>query len=143
MELLESHWIDIALNMLSYLLAAGFTLTIYSLFQRKRPVVAEQGASDRMQAAEESNDHTPDPVTRANLSGSSFVSLRDDNIRSQEAPASPDASRATTERNHHDRRDIIRLARELAKAGTAPEIIKKTLPISDGELALLQRSSQN
>lgn len=138
-QILNQHGIDIALNAAGYLIAAALGMVIFSLFSRRRePVVAATA-------------ETPLPETKATTAKSTeparpveaprFVSLK----RSEEgrvAGNSPKTESAPTTSSRRDRVEIIRLAREMVKAGAPHENIKRTLPISDGELALLAQANR-
>jgi len=119
MDVLNDQLIDIGLNVLGYLVAGALGMLIYSTFHgsRKAPAVV--------------------PVESAQTKGpqsTKVVSEVGENEISQAAEPTPRIDR----NKRADRVEIVRLAREMIKAGTNGETIRRTLPISEGELALLQ-----
>lgn len=131
MDGLQNQMIDIGLNTLGYVVAGLLGVVIYSMAGKKKAQpVRSQSIGEPTAAA----IVPPTPVG----SDVEFLDLRQQSIqsnRNERASVSP-TRRAGTSRP--DRAEIIRLAREMLKAGTPTEMIKRTLPISDGELSLLQ-----
>ena len=136
MEVFNEQIVDIGLNVLGYLVAGGLGVLIYSVFQRRpRPIEATAAAAV-----------TPDPVPEAPARPSArqdfeFVNLRSEprNATPKDTDETPTPPRPATA--HRDRKEIIRLARQMIKAGAAGEQITRTLPISQSELALLQNGN--
>ena len=137
MEVAYDQWIDAGINALGYLVASGLAVLVYSVFQRKR--------APQEQAAPVTAHKTAEPAPTATVSDSPkarFVDFR----RSDSTAANGDLAGAVSRvssapTGRRDRAEIIRLAREMIKAKTPQETIKRTLPISDGELALLQSNN--
>lgn len=133
MDVFNDRIIDIGLNALGYLVAGGLGMLLYSVLPRRsrRPATeAATPAALSVPAAESDPKNTFE-----------FVELRPSPVEGQ-GESKVDSivgSKGGTARR--DRREIIRLAREMLKAGTADEMVKRTLPISDGELALLHNGN--
>lgn len=143
MEVWNSDWIDPALTILGYLLAGGLGAVIYAARQAKRTAEATNPADARSSNIKavpgdeaESTIAEPRPGRRTRAAGAGqFVDLS--NHRSGAAAAATEMAEKPRG-NHRDRPEIVRLAKEMLKAGTAPQIIRRTLPITEAELALLQ-----
>jgi len=133
MDVLNEQVIDIGLRVIGYLAAAALGMLLHSAIRGRRRATVAAGARDA----------SPTPV-RAELGHpeAQFVSLRNPQNNTvatrTEASASTSALKADSRR---DRPEIIRLARQMLKAGTPTEMIRRTLPISDAELAFLQSAS--
>ncbi len=137
MDGLQNQLIDIGLNTLGYVVAGMLGMVIYSFAGRKKvqPVQIQAAAEPTAAAI------APPMSGTADVADVEFLDLRQQSIQSRQSTknSSPSASQAgRTAPGKPDRVEIIRLAREMLKAGTPTEMIKRTLPISDGELSLLQ-----
>jgi hypothetical protein len=135
MEVSYDQLIDTGINALGYLIASGLAVLVYSLFQRKR---APQARS--LTVATPAPDLSP--ATSRATRRAEFVDLK----RSDTTAANGDLAGAVSRLSsggvgRRDRAEIIRIAREMLEARTPQETIKRTLPISDGELALLQSNN--
>ncbi|MBU0983199.1 MAG: hypothetical protein KKA42_04975 [candidate division Zixibacteria bacterium] len=146
MDVLQNHAIDIGINILGYLLAAGFGMVIYSMFRRRRPeaaAVAPTAAVTISTALPEAAE-TPSTPTSGPRKVDRNIEFLD--LRGCDSPqVAEDVARATAKpaaSGRRDRAEIIRIAREMLKAGAPSEAIKRTLPVSDGELALLQSGNK-
>jgi hypothetical protein len=125
--------IDIGLTVIGYLAAAGLGMLIHSAVSGRR----------RLAAARVPESVTP-PRQAASVEsvGVQFVDLRSSRGRSEgtEREAHGQAQAAKTD-HRRDRPEIIRLARQMLNAGTPAEMIRRTLPITDAELAWLQSAN--
>ncbi len=129
--------IDIGLNVLGYLIAGTLGMLVHSTFRGKK--TAPAAVSAEMTPAE------APPVTKsaAETRNLEFVSFRQrDSVGNDETSSPPEPQPRVDRSKRADRSEIVRLAREMIKAGTPGEMIKRTLPISEGELALLQIGKQ-
>jgi len=133
MDVLNDQLIDIGLNVLGYLVAGALGMLIYSTFHgsRKAPAVVP------VESAQTKGPQSTKVVSeKRNLE---FVSFRQaDVVGENEISQSVEPTPRIDRNNRADRVEIVRLAREMIKAGTNGETIRRTLPISEGELALLQ-----
>jgi len=111
--------------------AAALGMVVHSAFQgRSRRTTATVPAP-----AEEAARALSRPSPAADYE---FVDLRLKTAVRTPSTTVSDVPKAKPNPGHRDRPEIIRLAREMIKAGTSRDMIKRTLPISDVELALLQ-----
>ena len=127
---------DIGLNAMGYLVAGGLGMLLHSVLRdqcRKPAPVSE--------APTEAVTHSSDQLTPDLNQDIEFVDLR---RRSDDEPGESGTVRGLTAPGftaRRDRREIIRIAREMLRAGTADDMIKRTLPISESELTLLQNGN--
>ncbi len=136
MTISQDMIIDVALNVAGYLAAAGLLLVVGSMFRRtpKRAKVAaqvpESASQDAPSRAERTTEHRR----------LEFVNLKSDSVI-PESPSQPTrrAGREDIGAYRRNRVEVMRLAREMLEAGSTRERVRETLPISEGELALLTR----
>ena len=133
MDVFNDRIIDIGLNALGYLVAGGLGMLLYSMLPRRSRRVATEAATPAAPLA---------PATgSAPKNTFEFVDLRQGPVNGQSMSRADSGSGNKGGPGRRDRREIIRLAREMLRAGTADEMVKRTLPISDGELALLHNGN--
>ena len=118
MDVWNNQLIDIGLNTLGYLIAGALGALIYSSMTARRTAPAK--AETRPEVAPVASQPA------AVVADSRFVDLR--NEKKNDTPARP---------ARRDKGEIMRLARKMIQAGADPETIKRTLPVTDGELNLL------
>lgn len=131
MDISSDFFVDMFLNLVGYLAAGALGVVVYPTLARwlKRhfAVVA------------------PLPVTSAQAetketasSAAQFLRLGSPSIETRSAPGAVAAEAPrTTAADHRNRVDIIRIAREMLKAGADNKRIQQVLPVSEAELALL------
>ena len=120
---------DVAINALGYLAAGAFSVVIYRLFRGgSRTVAPTPAVAAAVPAASDVSD------SGRGRPGAQFVRLGNEE-RQKDAVSTAGESRNGGRRR--DRSEVIRLAREMVKAGTPNHQIKDLLPVSDAELALL------
>jgi len=136
MDVLNEQIIDLGLNVIGFLAAAGLGMLLHSgvvQHRRRAATTSEPG----LKAADAS-----DATARQVVPSVQFVDLR---RRSEEAikpePGNQGPARAATGDGRRDRVEIIRLARQMLSAGAPGETVRRTLPISEGELAFLQSAN--
>lgn len=123
--------IDIGLNVLGYLIAGTLGMVVYSMFAHRRSAKATEAPAAAT---------VPQPAaTEEGRKRLNYVDLRRSDVSEANGDMAGELSRSSTS-PRRDRAEIMRLARQMMKAHTPQETIKRTLPISDGELALLQSS---
>ena len=136
MDVPYDQLIDIGLNVLGYLVAGALGMVVYSTFQRRQAVPAARAAAAvptaKTRAAASTETPTEGPRKLA------FVDFRRSDTSEPNGDLAGAVSRTSGSSTRRDRAEIIRLAREMMQARTPQETIKRTLPITDGELALLQ-----
>jgi len=117
MDVWNDRILDIGLNALGYLIAGALGMLLYSVvYGRRRQTVSQPSESAP----------TAGRVDRSEAS--QFVDLRNQT----KAPV------AATGAGRRDKAEVVRLARKMMQAGADREMIKRTVPISDGELNLLE-----
>ncbi|HVP06961.1 MAG TPA: hypothetical protein VMS71_03890 [Candidatus Acidoferrum sp.] len=136
MTISQDMIIDVALNVAGYLAAAGLLLIIGSLF-RRTPKRAKATAPVTESVAQDTLSRTERTTERRRLE---FVNLKSDTARpeDQSRPVQK-AGREDIGAYRRNRVEVMRLAREMLEAGSTRERVRETLPISEGELALLTR----
>jgi hypothetical protein len=125
MDVLNDRLIDAGLNALGYLIAGGLGVLIHSIIldRRRATRVVAEAPAEAVEPARPTASKAPQ-----------FVSLKTTSMTSQPVAApSPE-----TVPSRKDKAEIVRLARKMVQAGTDRKIIKRTLPISDAELNLLE-----
>ncbi|MDH4155874.1 MAG: hypothetical protein OEW00_01175 [candidate division Zixibacteria bacterium] len=121
---------DVAINALGYLAAGAFSVVVYRLFQGgsraavQPPVVAVAAAPADNGTSDSGRDRP----------GAQFVRLGNEG-RQKDAVST--AGECGTGGARRDRSEVIRLAREMVRAGTPNQQIKDLLPVTEAELALL------
>ena len=135
MDVINDHIMDIGLNALGYLVAGGLGVLLHSAFMGRRRQVA--GVPAPTPDIESQPDDPSRPSTRQPFE---YVDLRQQRKGKTDAAVGI-ASRPAAATAHRDRREIIRVARQMLKAGAAGDQIRATLPISQSELTLLQNSN--
>ncbi len=136
MEVSYDQLIDTGINALGYLVASGLGALVYALFQRQGEAYGRAVASAPMTA-----EPMPTAVTRPTRRVE-YVDLKRSDTTAANGDLAGAVSRLSNAGNgRRDRAEIIRIAKEMLDARTPQETIKRTLPISDGELALLQSNN--
>jgi len=131
--------IDMAVNIVGYLIAGTIGVMIYRLFRRGPRVTEESLASDSV--------GTPEYAGVARPSTAQAVTNRVQFIRFGERKApqtESQAPRLTSSDggvNRRNRTEIFRVARSMIKAGATHDSIRKVLPISEAELSLLSTNN--
>lgn len=146
MDISQELLIDTGINMAGYILAALLTALLYSMIsnRKKNETVenrnvlpnAEGKFTETVNVSREESEQSEElefvqlgkmkvaPKGETAVSGYNKVA---DNYTEQNKRSS----------SRRDRSEIIRVARQMLKAGASQEIIKSVLPVSDEELALL------
>ena len=140
MEGFDQQIVNIGLDLIGYVVAAGLGALIYSARRAKAPATATSAAS--VPAAKTEPEPTvgvraerPDSFQYLNLRGVPSV---------RRTPVSvPSTSPDRAVRPRRDRVSMIREAREMLRAGTPGPTIQRRLPISDAELALLKTGNSD
>lgn len=136
MDVINDHIMDIGLNALGYLVAGGLGVLLHSAFMGRRRQVA--GVPAPTPDIESGSD---DPSRSSTRQPFEYVDLRQQRKGKTDAANAGITSRPAAATAHRDRREIIRVARQMLKAGAAGDQIRATLPISQSELALLQNTN--
>lgn len=132
MDVLNEQVIDIGLTVIGYLAAAGLGMLLYSVMAgRRRSAPALIEVQEVVTGSRRSEAACGVDVQYVDLRARQSTTLP-----SRASSVSPKPTVGVESRR--DRPEIIRLARQMLKAGTPAEMVRRTLPISDAELALLQ-----
>ncbi|MEW5794866.1 MAG: hypothetical protein AB1772_00770 [Candidatus Zixiibacteriota bacterium] len=136
MDVWNEQYVDIGLTVIGFLAAAGLGMVIHS-------AIAGRARRAAVSIGEVGGDGAP--VTNANAAPQvQFVDLRRLSADTTGAGRSKSSATATvTSEGRRDRVEIVRLARQMLKAGTPVETVRRALPISEMELALLQSTNPN
>ncbi len=128
--------IDMAVNVVGYLIAGTIGVMIYRLFRRDKGTAGQNTASVALEPTLAAAQPRAHQVTPSRVQ---FVRFGERKEASREAePVMTVTEGGVSRRN---RSEIIRVARSMIKAGATYESIRKVLPISEAELSLL--SSNN
>jgi len=132
MDVLNEQVIDIGLNVIGCLAAAGLGMLLYSAVAGwRRSVLAPIEVQEAVTGPRRSEAACGVDVQFVDLRARQSNSLPA-RVQSVSHKLSPGVE------SRRDRPEIIRLARQMLQAGTPAEMIRRTLPISDAELAFLQ-----
>ncbi len=127
MDVWNSTKIDLALQMIGYLAACGLGVIMYSFLRpAKRVNIA---AANRAVSAET----RPEPRQRPDESTAEFISLG-----RPSAKAASSRSTSIQSGGRRNRAEVLDLARRMIRAGADEDVIRRTVPVSDGELAMLK-----
>ncbi|MHA1795922.1 MAG: hypothetical protein ACTSUK_07410 [Promethearchaeota archaeon] len=135
MELSQEILIETGLNVLGYLIVSMLSIMIYSMFKGKDKSVTlskNQSTIDENRICDKKilkNENTPD-MTNFISFGSSKTT---EDVVSE--PVKANSIR-------RDRPQIIRIARDMIKAGASEENIMRVLPISEAELSILSMTNK-
>lgn len=134
MELSPQFVTDFLLNLTGYLIAGALAVIVYFLFSRKRTAAAPV-------ESEPERDHfgrMNRPESHSNSKRKAeFIRLGKPRSLSTETASHQETEGARGAFKRGDRPDIIRIARRMLNEGASHEKIKKVLPISEAELALM------
>ena len=122
MEVNHQQLIEIGLNAVGFLAAAALWLLVYATWQSRHRATTPQAAADTPHG-------TPGAATADHKPRIQYVDLK--GVAAEQPVTNPDGRR--------DRSQIYSLAKKMLAAGVPTENIKRTLPVSDGELALLEK----
>lgn len=130
MDLSSEFYVDMILTLVGYLAAVGLGAIVYSTLSRRRTrdATAERPRTIQRPLAASPASGAPSPQF-LNLSSRPAESSRSDRSAAKTTGVRGD--------DHRDRVDVIRLAREMLKAGADHKRIQQVLPVSEAELALL------
>ncbi|MEA1981484.1 MAG: hypothetical protein U9N54_10990 [candidate division Zixibacteria bacterium] len=135
MELSQDILIEVGLNALGYIIVSILSIMVYSMFKRQNKTVTN---AENKFAMDESNSDKGKILKNENVSdNANFISFGTSRNANNIAPE--EAKNNTARR---DRPQIIRIAREMIKAGANEEKIMSLLPISEAELAILNMTNK-
>ena len=121
---------DAALNVVGYLLAGALLTLLYSS-------IANRAGRKATAAAH----HVQDAGEKGKSNGTRRVEFVD--LRSVPTPDSRPVTSGRTavdsQSRQRNRAEVMRLAREMLQSGTPRDNVRSLLPISEGEMALLEK----
>lgn len=134
MELTSDVIIELTLNAIGYLAAGAFGVVVASILKRRNQAVPVRAMQDH----EATRTTAPAPTESGR---GQFVALGKGQNRGSQAPPEAKASEPRP-RATRDRTEVLRMARQMLKAGAGPERIMQVLPVSETELGLLTYGSK-
>lgn len=129
MDVTPNQWIDLALNAAGYLVAGAIWLVMYSMITSRR--------AKRRQAPVPAapSPVTPQPKPAPRAGSTVYVPLAGGGATARTERPGSTAQPVTDGRRN--RTEVLRLAREMLRQGAPRNQVQSRLPISEGELALL------
>ncbi|HSH00455.1 MAG TPA: hypothetical protein VLB27_10415 [candidate division Zixibacteria bacterium] len=139
----QSQLIEIGLNALGYLAAAGLSLFLYASYLNRK--VRRAAADQTTMAPYQTSRNSEGPIGREAVvderTGGAFIRIRGGDGENSSAQGSPRGADQDSERSAHyarNRSEVIRLARKMIEAGNSVERVADLLPISESEMRLVQ-----
>lgn len=143
MELSQEFLIDMAINALGYLFAGVISVLLYAMLQKKKSTVEldeivedsamyEQAAAEKKANIETTSNRKVEFIT--------FGNNHQESIEKQ--PVIKNDISQGQNNGRMNRKEVINLAKKMLLAGASNEKIKKILPVSESELALLNLNNK-
>jgi hypothetical protein len=130
--------IDIVLNVSGYVAAGALWLVLRSLFRRSRKHSSTEPTTKKAPA--DAKAEAPRGEGSSEKRRLEFVDLTGFDSTSGRISRAAEAAERQDARNfRRNRAEVMRMAREMLNAGSPRDRIRQTLPISEGELAMLTR----
>jgi len=127
--------VDIGLNLAGFLTAGILMALIYSIFNSRRKVPAAAGSVVPIKLPDGPANESTEVNKTANVAFVDFKTMaRNNNCENQPPP------KRQVEGNSRNRQEVIRLARKLLADKHNEAQIKRTLPITDGELSMVKQT---
>lgn len=140
-DFFNDRLIDTGLNVIGYTAAGLLWMLVYSAFSRRTR--RSETAASPSDTVSESHAGQPSPAKSSSpKTRTEFISLDSTEQPSVDSSVPSSSADEVSTADRRNRSDIIRVAREMIKNGVAKEMIKRTLPITDGELSLLIQSTK-
>jgi hypothetical protein len=131
--------IDMAINIVGYLIAGTIGVMIYRLFRRGPRTAEESPASASIEAPEQARVARPS-TAQAVTNRVQFIRFGERKAPERNNPT-PQLTSSDGGVNRRNRTEIFRVARSMIKAGATHDSIRKVLPISEAELSLLSTNN--
>lgn len=139
MDLSSGYFVDLLLNLIGYLAAGALVWTVY-------PIVAPRLRRRSVTLVRPELQPSRSLQAQQPAAAPQFMRLQEPTPAAQTFIADDDKpiERASVLRpsERRDRVDIIRIAREMLKAGADNRRIQQVLPVSEAELALMTMQNQ-
>jgi hypothetical protein len=136
MDISQEFLIDLALNVGGYLLAGVLSVVLYTFVNRKKAAVEATEPTTAEPVATTTETVEP-PSEKRRVE---FIQLGEKTTETARPNPQPPMEESSTTVGRRDRTEIIRIARNMLKAGASNDRIKSVLPISESELALMDMS---
>ena len=134
MELSQEFLIEMAINAGGYVLAGIISILFYAMLQKKKPIVAVNEILENTIPNNQADDTVEDEVERR----VEFIAFSNEKNNNNIARQPRELNQNKEQNNGRmNRKDAINLAKKMLLAGATHEKIKKVLPVSESELALL------
>jgi hypothetical protein len=142
MEVTNEQLINTALNIVGYMAAGVFWIMLYKTFSRAKQKTATNTVANEKNVSEKTTK-TPGATDRSDKLKSTnqkleFIKLGGTASKKPEITAVDTAPKSVPAAKNRNRAEVIRLAREMLSSQTPVDKIKQTLPISEGELAMIR-----
>ncbi|MCB2230594.1 hypothetical protein KQH82_07755 [bacterium] len=135
MEVYQEQIIDIALNVLGYLAGGALWLVVYTAWRNRASQTGMTSVTDAL-ASSVQDVQPAAAIAHPAAADAEFLDLR--SVKQTEPAPKPQPPRpARTGLGRRNHGEVFALARTMLEKGATAETIKATVPISDGELALL------
>lgn len=135
MEVTQEQIIGMILNVLGYVVAGALWMVIYSFFRGRKRTETKAVETIAAAAREVPRVETAPVRTHAKIE---FVNFKGEDVTSTPLERTVVlADEPWPDSNRRNRSEIIRLARQMLLNNTSDEKIKQALPITDGELAMI------
>lgn len=134
MEFTSDVAIDLALTAIGYLAAGAFGVVMASIFKER-----SRAAAKDTEAVPESPGIATEEV-RSSGRGQFIALGRKEGRKAHEMM--PDAHGEGKAKAARDRTEVLKMARQMLKAGAGPDRIMQVLPVSETELGLLNYGSK-
>ncbi|KAA3637814.1 MAG: hypothetical protein DWP97_00105 [Calditrichaeota bacterium] len=137
MDFSQEFLMDMAINGAGFLTAALIGMVFYALFSKKKAPIQQEvieGAHTKLSEAKQ----TIPPVQKQNVSNVKFIQLGSSDHEIEQVSHAKKESVP----QKISRKEVIQLARKMLDAGSTTENIKRILPVSDAELALLSLNNK-
>lgn len=146
MELSQEFLIDMAINAAGYLLVGIISIVCYALMKKKKTTTAfEEVVTDEQTLMESLESQTH--VSSSESKKVEFIAFGQEQVQPEQAQHEI-AQRKQRQENVIDtsgrmsRKEAINIAKKMLLAGATHEKIKRILPVSESELALLSLNNK-
>lgn len=139
MDVSTQTLVETGLNVIGFLTAAGLLMLLTSRRNRRNEATETSSGPKTLEAINQSVNSikTLDSSEGAKGANMSFVSFNSPS-RVAAAGGKTMSTRPKIPSHLKGHAETIRLARQMLVGGSSPDEIKRSLPVTDGELALLQ-----
>ena len=137
MDFSQEFIMDIAINAAGFLTAGLIGMVFYALFSKKSKTTKKEVLQEINNTLSKATQTVPTVQAKSSPSVK-FIQLGA-NGKAVEQPALSKENKPT---QRPSRKEVIQLARKMLEAGSTTDNIKRILPVSDAELALLSLNNK-